>query len=161
MRKIPNVWPNKGDGTDAEVWESYVVEHRGRLIDRDYQAPLLPLEDLTALIKGGWEAVPRDQIPANWKTKHGRRPGPKPESVLEKRHEADLVRNGIARPYRERSREEHAAVMRARSRSLRIKQGYLRNTTPEQRSQIARNAWEHRRDRMAWLPEDFAKGRVA
>jgi hypothetical protein len=43
-----------------------------------------------------------------------------------------------------RTREQHAALMRARSKTLRRRATYLANTTPERRREIARNAWEHR-----------------
>jgi hypothetical protein len=43
-------------------------------------------------------------------------------------------------------REEHAALMRDRSKTAQRRETYLRNTTPERRSEIARNAYLHRKD---------------
>jgi hypothetical protein len=43
-----------------------------------------------------------------------------------------------------RNHEEHALLMRSRSKTLKRRATYMANTTPAQRKAIARNAWEHR-----------------
>ena len=50
----------------------------------------------------------------------------------------------VKRKYR--NSEEHAALMRERSTTLRRRETYLANTTLEQRKQIARKAYQNRKD---------------
>jgi len=52
----------------------------------------------------------------------------------------------VKRKYR--NSEEHAALMRERSTTLRRRETYLANTTAEQRKQIARNGFMSRGDFM-------------